>query len=287
MNRARWDIRKFIEKELISSQEVLEMLNVSRARLAMIKDIKPIIRGYYLRSEVINFLNDEQIKERREKYRKKEPIGPANQTMKIHNYPIKTEIIEGREYIQGLVEDTWFLHTREEIVRQNVLRTLHFEYGYPKDYIIPEFPMDTYNNDNNIVKLRADIAVVLPSRVKSYPCQPYIIVECKNRDIDITEDVLEQGLRYCKELIAYYLVLTNEIETFVYCVESDDNYYLLDDIPTFEQALAMETWLLPEYSYNENDEIILKETPIDEHPERIRTLSFHSNYSLIPNDYDA
>ena len=89
-----------------------------------------------------------------------------------------------KDYLTGKELD--ITHKPEEIVRQNYLRVLHEEYGYPKECMAKEIPIK--NGSSEVCDVvtgkpkRADIVIYKDSSQK-YD-EIYIIVECKQPEIN-------------------------------------------------------------------------------------------------------
>ncbi|MBQ2349878.1 MAG: type I restriction enzyme HsdR N-terminal domain-containing protein [Cytophagales bacterium] len=111
--------------------------------------------------------------------------------------------------------------TPEEIVRQWFIDYLINVLHYPKSLINVEREFC----DNNSKKYRYDI-VVYDSQ-----CQPFILVECKARNVKITEETFLQAAKYNKTLKAKYIILTNVDNTF--CWEHNSYEYKRSIIPEY------------------------------------------------------
>ncbi|QHS62365.1 type I restriction enzyme HsdR N-terminal domain-containing protein [Chitinophaga agri] len=112
--------------------------------------------------------------------------------------------------------------TPEEWVRQNFLGYLVKTLGYPQSLIGVE--KEIYLGE---LKKRCDIIVYNRSM------QPWMIVECKEMDIPLTEATLAQILRYHMVLPATYLVITNGVNT--YCCRhetSEQDWQFMSRLPT-------------------------------------------------------
>lgn len=93
--------------------------------------------------------------------------------------------------------------TPEEWVRQNFLNYLVKVLGYPASLIGIE--KEIYLGE---LKKRCDIIVY------NRDTQPWMIVECKEMEIPLTQTTLEQIVRYHMVLPAAFLVITNGIHTY-------------------------------------------------------------------------
>ncbi len=116
-------------------------------------------------------------------------------------YPDRKPLIKndaGREYIFCMIRKRWFIITPEEWVRQNFLLYLTEILHYPASLIAVEKQLVLHD-----VKKRFDI-VVYDKKTK-----PFLIVECKEMNVLLTESTLQQVLRYNINVKAKYVVITN------------------------------------------------------------------------------
>ena len=114
------------------------------------------------------------------------------------------------DYLTGKEID--ITHKPEEIVRQDFLRILHEEYGYPKEVIAKEIPIKDGSSEVCDVKTgnpkRADI-VVYKSDAQKYD-EIYMIIECKQPDV---KDGELQAKSYGNRTTASIVVWTNGEDT--------------------------------------------------------------------------
>ncbi|MBW8684382.1 type I restriction enzyme HsdR N-terminal domain-containing protein [Chitinophaga rhizophila] len=99
--------------------------------------------------------------------------------------------------------------TPEEWVRQNFLNYLVKTMSYPASLIGIE--KEIYLGE---LKKRCDIVVYNRTML------PWMIIECKEMDVPLTQSVLEQIVRYHMVLPTSFLVITNGINTF--CCEHSE-----------------------------------------------------------------
>jgi hypothetical protein len=109
---------------------------------------------------------------------------------------IKTEA--GRELIFCLIRKRWVVITPEEWVRQNFLLYLTEVLKYPLSLIAVEKQVTLGE-----LKKRFDIVVY------DRETKPFMIVECKEMNVPLSEKVLQQVLRYNISLQTSVLVITN------------------------------------------------------------------------------
>lgn len=121
--------------------------------------------------------------------------------------------------------------TPEETVRQRVATLFNQKYGVPKDMILLEVPMSYYVEG---VSGRADIIIHMIDK-ESEDIYPIAIIECKNEEVLLTDNVTEQAIRYCNVLGGKYIVITNGIELkFAAYDEISDSYIFLKEILSYE-----------------------------------------------------
>jgi hypothetical protein len=119
-----------------------------------------------------------------------------------YNFRIKKE--KNKELIFDEVRLQWITLTPEEWIRQNFLQYLIKVKEYPKSLLSIEKIISLGE-----LKKRCDIVVYKNDL-------PWMIVECKEMNIDLKVPVLEQILRYNIGLPVKYLVLTNGNKTFAF-----------------------------------------------------------------------
>mgnify|MGYP004444610145 CR=1 FL=1 len=116
--------------------------------------------------------------------------------------PCQLTLREGE--VLDIVRKRYVALTPEEWVRQHVIHALHHTLGYPLELMQVEGAITL-----NGMTRRCDI-VVYDKRV-----QPWMIVECKQPEVPITQKVLDQACRYNRVLQVPYLYLTNGLNHLV------------------------------------------------------------------------
>lgn len=106
----------------------------------------------------------------------------------------------------------WLVLSPEEWVRRHVVEYLRTECGFAQQQIIEEYPV----NINGMAQ-RADIVVV------GDDLKPLMVIECKEPNVKIDEEVVRQATRYNNVLRCRYVAMTNGITT--YCYEHDGEKY--------------------------------------------------------------
>jgi hypothetical protein len=115
----------------------------------------------------------------------------------------KIELRGGQRFIFDTMRKKWLLLTEEEWVRQNFVQFLLVEMQYPITLIALE-KMIILNG----LKKRFDVLVYDNMH------QPWMLVECKAPQVLLSDDVLQQVLRYNMAVPVPFLVITNGNSTF-------------------------------------------------------------------------
>ena len=134
---------------------------------------------------------------------------------KLNFPPIRLKARRGandRTEVFDAVRGRWLVLTPEEWVRRHVVEYLRTECGYAPQLIVEEHPVPL-----NGMAQRADIVVI------GADAKPHLIVECKEPNVKIDRQVLDQVVRYNSVLRCRYIVMTNGIDT--YCYEYDGEQY--------------------------------------------------------------
>lgn len=82
-------------------------------------------------------------------------------------------------------------------------------------------------------RFRADILVYDRS------ARPLMVVECKRPEVEITQEVLDQAIRYNMALNVRYIMITNGTRTFI-CRKSDSGFVFTDNVPTYNEMLCQQ-----------------------------------------------
>ena len=137
------------------------------------------------------------------------------------SYPFKIETREDKEYIFDPLRKKWVRLTPEEWVRQNFLQYLIQVMQYPTALIAIEKEIQIGE-----LKKRFDILVYKDDH-------PWLLIECKEMNVPISESVMQQLLRYQITVQADYLIVTNGNETRGIGKENDQ-ITVLNAIPSYQ-----------------------------------------------------
>ncbi|HEX8277072.1 MAG TPA: type I restriction enzyme HsdR N-terminal domain-containing protein [Segetibacter sp.] len=135
-----------------------------------------------------------------------------------HSFKIKTE--KGKEIIFDECRKRWVTLTPEEWVRQNFLQYLMLVKQYPAKLIAVEREIKLGD-----ISKRFDIVVFKSS-------EPWMMVECKEMKVQLSEEVMRQVLNYNIAVKVQYLVITNGTSTFALQVQNG-KFEWLKDLPVF------------------------------------------------------
>jgi hypothetical protein len=134
-------------------------------------------------------------------------------------FRIKNE--EGKRYVFDTIRKSWLLLTGEEWVRQNFVNYLVNGLHYPSTVIALEKEIKLGE-----LKKRFDILVYDKSH------KPWLLVECKEPEVKLSEIVLQQVLRYNISVPVQYIIITNGIGTIGWKKESELS--LIREMPSWK-----------------------------------------------------
>lgn len=135
------------------------------------------------------------------------------------DFKIKEEA--GKELIFDDIRKQWVRLTPEEWVRQNFIQYLVQTKKYPSALIGVEKEIKLGE-----LKKRFDILVYNQQH------RPWMMIECKAMDVQLTAEVLQQVLRYNVSVRVEYLVITNGTYTYCYQINSA-GVQLLSELPDY------------------------------------------------------
>ena len=129
-------------------------------------------------------------------------------------YPFKIQKEAGKDQIFDPLRKSWVVLTPEEWVRQNFIQYLIQIKQYPAALIAIEKTIQLGE-----LKKRFDLIVYKNNT-------PWILIECKEANVSISEKTLEQILQYQQVVEASYLVMTNGHSTYGAKIETGKLHYL-------------------------------------------------------------
>lgn len=131
--------------------------------------------------------------------------------------------IENRkEIIFCSVRKRWLLITPEEWVRQNLILFLVQEMKYPSTMISVEKKI-------RVGEMEKRYDLVIYSRA----IKPFMVIECKEMKVPLSQATLTQVLNYNAHLQAEYLVITNGSYCAAY-TNSENSFREINKFPEYE-----------------------------------------------------
>ena len=140
-------------------------------------------------------------------------------------YPVRLGGTHDRPTIFDVLRRRYVALTPEEWVRQHFVHFLIGGKGYPQTLLANEVKLQVGDK-----RLRAD-TVVYDRELK-----PRMIVEYKAPNINVTQKVFDQIVRYNMVLKARYLIVSNGLNHYCCCIDYETNSYrFLEDIPSYQE----------------------------------------------------
>jgi hypothetical protein len=137
--------------------------------------------------------------------------------------PPKTRQRPGVNEIFDVIRKKWLVLTPEEWVRQNILQFLLLKKNYPASLIAIEKEIRLGE-----LKKRCDIVVY------NRNSEPWMIIECKEMNVSLSQKTIDQILRYHITLPATFLIISNGSYSFGF--ERKENQFMqIDAFPDFEK----------------------------------------------------
>lgn len=138
---------------------------------------------------------------------------------------LQTKIIDSKLYAWDPVRKKDVVLTPEEIVRQRMLAYMTEVKNYPISLLSVEKQIK-YNG----LMRRYDIVVYDRNG------NPWLLVECKQSDVALSQKTVEQAAYYNLQVNVPYLVLTNGAQHFVIKLDKENvSYKFLPDLPLFPE----------------------------------------------------
>jgi hypothetical protein len=124
-----------------------------------------------------------------------------------------------KDKIFDIIRKRYVAFTPEEEVRQKLISILINDYHYP----ITRFSLEAEIKVGQ-TKRRYDV-LVMDKELK-----PFMVIECKRKEVEINEEVINQITAYNLSLLAPYLLISNSITTIL--LHKQGNSYIQEkEIP--------------------------------------------------------
>jgi hypothetical protein len=151
----------------------------------------------------------------------------SNSGLPILNFPVYDFTIReenGQLRILDFARKKYVALTPEEWVRQHLIHYLNKDKGYPLGLMKVEKEFK-YNK----LSKRADIVVC--DRTGA----PLLMAECKSPDVEITQGVFDQAMRYNLVMDVKMVLLSNGINHFCFQLDkAKQTYVALTEIPAYK-----------------------------------------------------
>lgn len=118
--------------------------------------------------------------------------------------------------------------TPEERVRQWCIGVLSRQMSVPLHMMMSEASFKLGDK-----KYRADILVYDRS------AKPLMVVECKRPEVELTQEVLDQAIRYNMALDVRYMIITNGTRTCI-CRKMAEGFVFIDKVPTYNEMICQQ-----------------------------------------------
>ena len=118
--------------------------------------------------------------------------------------------------------------TPEERVRQWCIGVLASQMQVPMHMMMSEAGFKLGDK-----QYRADVLVY------DRKAQPLMVVECKRPEVELTQEVLDQAVRYNMALNVRYMIITNGTRTFI-CQRQADRFVFIENVPTYNEMLCQQ-----------------------------------------------
>ena len=116
--------------------------------------------------------------------------------------------------------------TPEEEVRQWFISVLHEGMKVPEHMMMSEVALKWNGMD-----YRADIVVY------DRQAHPLMVVECKRPEVELTQAVVDQAIRYNQTLDVRYVAITNGLRTFMF-ERKEEGFAFVENAPVWEEMLC-------------------------------------------------
>lgn len=139
--------------------------------------------------------------------------------LNLPSFNARIERVNNEFRIFDSIRKKFVVLTPEEWVRQHFINYVITEKKYPASLISIE-----RGHKLNTLQNRTDIVV------HNKEGKPWLLVECKAPDINLTEAVFYQALRYHLKLNVDYIVVTNGFKHY-YCKKQGQDFHFITALP--------------------------------------------------------
>ena len=148
-----------------------------------------------------------------------------NKALNLPPFPYRIENIKGKTHIFDDLRKKWIKLTPEEWVRQHVLHFLVNKMGYLPGLMMVERKVKNTTGQLN----RFDILCYNKFG------QPYLLVECKSPDVEISHGSFMQTAHYNRSIRAKYIAVTNGLTHYAALADfNEGELKFLENFPEME-----------------------------------------------------
>ena len=140
-------------------------------------------------------------------------------------FPRETAKIRQQKNVKeifDIIRKKWLMLTPEEWVRQNILLFLLIKKKFPASLMAIE-------KEVRLGELKKRCDIVIYNRNS----EPWMIIECKEMNVSLSDKTVDQILRYHIALPAKYLIISNGNYCFGF-QKTGEHFVEISDFPDFE-----------------------------------------------------
>ena len=140
-------------------------------------------------------------------------------------FPRETAKIRQQKNVKeifDIIRKKWLMLTPEEWVRQNILLFLLIKKKFPASLMAIE-------KEVRLGELKKRCDIVIYNRNS----EPWMIIECKEMNVSLSDKTVDQVLRYHIALPAKYLIISNGNYCFGF-QKTGEHFVEINDFPDFE-----------------------------------------------------
>lgn len=151
------------------------------------------------------------------------------QKLNFPEFPFQFQTIHSKLHIWDCIRRKFVVLQPEEWVRQHAVQYLITQKNYPASLINVEKKLTIEH-----ISKRYDIVVFTPS------AQPFLVVECKAPQVEITQKTFDQIARYNLTLKAEFLMVTNGLNHYFCQLDyQNERYVFLKELPHYTRKKAV------------------------------------------------
>lgn len=159
---------------------------------------------------------------------------------------LRTRIIHQKKQLFDFIRRKWVADTPEERVRQELLRSLTSDFGYPVGQIsIERRAIQSVRRPTTSTRLPRTEATANPlgrfdALLRTTEGKPLLLIECKAPGTDLDQSVFDQAAVYNYTLNAPFLLLCNGPEFLMAQIDTVHARYVFSpEIPHYSCLLAL------------------------------------------------